>query len=193
MTRPMTGQPATVEELTKANQRADKTMNDDVPEDIKNHPLTKESLKDDDTDEKTDDEKLAELREFKENNPDLYEDNGKGGQQIAVSDDEPEMEVTENGETETLTRDEWDERRDTRTRVWDRLARNGGVYVRVARWFNDADVNKVRTGRGFYAEKTDETDKAFKFTVSARGGNHNAGTETVWVPKKAVQVYELKK
>jgi len=53
MTRPMTGQPATVEELTKANQRADKTMNDDVPEDIKNHPLTKESLKDDDTDEMT--------------------------------------------------------------------------------------------------------------------------------------------
>jgi len=62
----MTGQPETQEEFAEANRRANKSMNDNVPEDIKNHPLTKDSLKDDDTEEKSDDEKLAELREAKE-------------------------------------------------------------------------------------------------------------------------------
>lgn len=188
MTRPMTGQPKTEDELAKNTQKA----NAELSKMLENGEITKGFDDEEESDEKTRDEKLEELREFKDNNEDLYEDNGNGGQQIAVSDDETEMHVTEDGEMETFTREEWEERRDARTRVWERLARNGGVYVRVARWFNNADVNKVRTGRGFYAEKADETDKAFKFTVSPRDGNHNAGTETVWVPKKAVQLYELK-
>jgi len=179
----MTGQPATVDELAKANKRADAEDNDDIPEDIKNHPLTKESLKDD----------KNELQEFKDNNSDLYEDNGRGGQQIAVNDDDEQtMEVTEDDDTEEISRDEWDSRRDTRTRMWDRLERNGGMYVRVPRWFNDADVNKVTSGRGFFGSKVGETDDALKVEAQPTGNNHNAEAETVWVPKSVVRTYEFK-
>jgi len=191
MTRPNTGQPKTDDELTNATQRANKKMNEEeTPEDIKNHPLTKDSLKDDECDEE-DDEKLEELREFKKNNSDLYEDNGKGGKQIAVNDDK-EMKVEDfDGETITFTQDEWENDRSTRTRIWRRLERNGGVYVKVAHWFNDSDVNKVKTGSGFMAEITNSTEKAYQFEVSPNNENHNAETETVWVPKKAARVHRL--
>ena len=205
MTRPMTGQPATQDELAKANQRANKTMNDDVPDDIKNHPLTKESLKDDDADadEKSDDEKLSELREAKENGlfdgiEEIIEENDQATTdeydmvRNKNADSETELVVTDGDTEQAFTREEWDARRDTRMRTWKRMARDGAMFVRVARWFNDADVNKVQTGRGFYGHKVGETDKAFKFEVSADNGNHNAETETVWVPKKAVRVYELR-
>jgi len=186
----MTGQPATAEELTKANQRADKKMNnEEVPEDIKNHPLTKESLKDGGTEEKSRDEKLEELREFKENNQDLYD-----GLEEAVAEakeDDTEMHVTEDGETTTYTRDEWENERGTRARTWDRLERNGGMFVRVADWFTDTDVRKVKTGRGFFGHKVGETDKALKFEIGANEG-HTADVETVWVPKSAVRTHELK-
>lgn len=185
----MTGQPKTDEELTKATQRANKNMNDDVPEDIKNHPLTKDSLKDD-TDEKSDDEKLEELREFKDNNQDLYDDLEEAVEE--AQEDDTEMLVTEDGDTQTITREEWESRRDTKARTWNRLERNGGVFVRVAHWLNDADVNKVKTGRGFFGHKVGETEKALKFEVKPSNENHNAEVETVWVPKKAVRTHELK-
>lgn len=187
MTRPMTGQPNTDEELTNATQRANKSMNDDIPEDIKNHPLTKDSLKDDASDDKS----LEELREFRET---VREE---GNDELGVygepqTDDEKEMIVTDGDkEVQRFTREEWDKRRDTRMQTWDRLERNGGKFVRVARWFNDSDVNKVKTGRGFYGTLVEETEKALAFEVTAEGGNHNASTEMVWIPKKAVQVYEL--
>lgn len=191
MTRPMTGQPATDEELTNAVQEANKTMNDDVPEDIKNHPLTKDSLKDDDTDEKSDDEKLEELREFRKTAREQGNDKiGAYGE--PQTDDDTEMVVTDGDGEQTFTRDEWEAERSARTRVWDRLERNGGMFVRVAHWFNDSDVNKVKSGRGFFGHKVGETDKALKFEVSADDGNHNATVETVWVPKKAVRTHELK-
>ena len=197
MTRPMTGQPATLDELEAANKRADNDVgpkgfdeDDDMPEadSLEEYRAKKAEQRN----EKSDDEKLEELREFKENNPDLYEDNGKGGQQIAVSDDETEMVVTDNdGETTTYTRDEWDNERGTRARTWKRMARTGLMFVRVARWFNDTDVNKVQTGRGFYGHKVGETDKALKFEVPA-DSTHTAEAETVWLPKKAVRTHELK-
>jgi len=192
MARPMTGQPKTDEELTNATQRANKKMNEeDTPEDIKNHPLTKDSLKDDE-DDKTDDEKLEELREFKKNNQDLYEDNGKGGQQIAVSDkEETAMEVTEDGETTAYTREEWDSERGAKTRIWDRLERFGGSYVKVAHWFSDSDVNAVKVGDGFYGEKMDETEKAYKFVCESNSQNHTAESREVWVPKSAVRTHTL--
>jgi len=103
------------------------------------------------------------------------------------------MEVEDfDGETQTFTREEWDSRRDTRTRVWDRLERNGGVYVRVARWFNDSDVNAVKVGQGIYAEKVDETDKAYKFLCKVNSENHTAESREVWIPKKAARVHRIK-
>jgi len=198
----MTGQPETQEEFAEANRRANKSMNDNVPEDIKNHPLTKDSLKDDDTEEKSDDEKLAELREAKERGDfDELEEIAEENEQAPVweastvrnkNDDGTEMHVTEDGETQTFTREEWESRRDTRTRTWDRLERNGGMYVRVAHWFTDADVNKVTTGNGFFGHKVGETEKALKFEVNPSNENHNAEVETVWVPKKAARTHELK-
>jgi len=185
----MTGQPKTEEELTNATQEANKTMNDDVPEDIKNHPLTKESLKDDDTDEKTDDEKLQELREFRETTREQGNDRiGAYGE--PQTDDEQTIEVTEDGETQEFTRDEFKARRDTNNQTWNRLARNGGMFVRVPRWFNDEDVNKVRQGRGFFGHKVGETDKALKLEVNVES-THTAEAETVWVPKSVVRTYEL--
>jgi len=181
----MTSQPATDEELTNATQNA----NAELSKMLENGDI--ERGFNDDEDEQTDDEKLAELREFKENNQDLYEDNGKGGQQIAVSDDETEMVVTDNdGETTTYTREEWDNERGTRMRTWKRMERTGTMFVRVARWFNDTDVNKVQTGRGFYGHKVGETEKALKFEVPVES-THTAEAETVWVPKKAVRTHEL--
>lgn len=203
MARPMTGQPKTEDELTNATQRANKELSEDVPEDIKNHPLTKDSLKDDETDEQTREEKLEELREFKENSEawDELKELEEEHEQATTEDynmvrnknkDEKEMKVVDDsGEVHTLTRAEVENRRDVQTRVWDRLERNGGMYVRVARWLNDAEINKVKTGRGFYGQKVGETQKALQFEVTADDGNHNAGTETVWVPKKAVQTHEL--
>jgi len=188
MTRPMTGQPRTQDELTKANQRAAKEDDDDVPEDIKNHPLTRESLKDDDTED--DDDKLEELREFKET---VRE---QGNDKLGVygepqTDDETTMTVTdENGDTQELTEEEVNSRRDVRERTWKLLDRKGGMYVKVAHWFNDADVNKVKSGRGFHGFKTDETEKALQIEVPGTQGR-TASDETVWVPKKAVQTYEL--
>jgi len=191
MTRPMTGQPKADDELTNATQKA----NAELSKMLENGDIER-GFNDNDEEqacEKTDDQKLEELREFKENNDDLYEDNGKGGQQIAVSDengDEITMEVTEDGETQEFTRDEWDARRDTRTRTWERLARDGGMYVRVPRWLNDTDVNKVTSGRGFYGHKVGETDKAIKLEVQT-DSTHTAEAETVWVPKSVVRTYEL--
>lgn len=182
MTRPNTGQPATDDELTTATQNANASLS----EKLASGEITR-GFEDDD---KSDEEKVADVREFREN---IRE---QGNDELGVygdpqTDDETELVVTEDGETTTYTRDEWENTRGARTQTWNRLERNGGVFVRVKHWFDDADVNKVTTGRGFYAEQTDETEKAVQFKVSADGGNHNAGTETVWVPKKAVQVYEL--
>lgn len=202
MTRPMTGQPKTDEELTNAVQEANKNMTDDVPEDIKNHPLTKESLKDGEGDEKSEEEKLKELRAAKERGEfDELEQIAEENEQ-ATSDeydmvrnkneDNTGMHVAEDNETQTFTREEWESRRDTRTRTWDRLERNGGMYVRVAHWFTDADVNKVTTGNGFFGHKVGESKKALKFEVNPSNENHNAEVETVWVPKKAVRTHELK-
>jgi len=196
----MTGQPETQEEFAEANRRANKSMNDNVPEDIKNHPLTKDSLKDDDTEEKSDDEKLAELREAKERGDfDELEEIAEENEQAPVweastvrnKNDDTEMAVTEDGETTTYSREEWNARRDTNVRTWERLERNGGMYVRVAHWFNDADVNKVQNGRGFFGHKVGETEKAFQFEVGV-DSTHTAESETVWVPKKAVWVCELR-
>jgi hypothetical protein len=101
------------------------------------------------------------------------------------------MVVTDtDGETATYTRDEWEAERGTRARTWDRMERGGLMFVRVARWFNDEDVNKVQTGRGFYGHKVGETDKALKFEVPVES-THTAEAETVWVPKKAVRTHEL--
>jgi len=187
MTHPMTGQPATEDERTEATQKA----NAELSKMLENGEITKGFDDGEDSDEKTDDEKLAELREFKKNNQDLYEDNGKGGQQIAVEDDETEMVVTDNdGQTTTYTRDEWDNERGTRMRTWKRMERDGLMFVRVARWFNNEDMKRVQTGRGFYGHKVGETDKALKFEVPG-GEGLSAQAETVWVPKKAVRTHEL--
>lgn len=184
MTRPMTGQPATQDELAAANQRAD-AEDDDIPEDIKNHPLTKESLKEDDREDKN------ELQEWKEDNQDLY-DNLNEAVEEAQSNNEQTMVVTEDGETEEISQDEWNSRRDTRTRMWNRLERNGGIYVRVPQWFNNADVNKVTSGRGFFGDKVGETDDALKVEAQVTRNNHTAEAETVWVPKSVVRTYKLK-
>lgn len=185
----MTQQPKTEEELTRANRRANK-KDDDVPEDIKNHPLTRESLKDDDTEDDDDNDNLEELREFRET---VREE---GNDELGVygepqTDDETTMTVTdENGDTQELTEDEVSKRRDVRERTWKLLDRKGGLYIKVAHWFNDGDVNKVKSGRGFHGFKADETEKALKIEVPGHQG-HTAETETVWVPKKAAQTYEL--
>jgi len=192
----MTGQPETLDELQAANKRADNTVESKGFDDDDNMPEADtleeyRAKKEERRNEKSDDEKLAELREFKENNQDLYEDNGKGGQQIAVSDNEETMEVTdENGDTQELTREEVNSRRDVRERTWKLLDRKGGMYVKVAHWFNDADVNKVKSGRGFHGFKVGETEKALQIEVPGTQGR-TASDETVWVPKKAVQTYEL--
>jgi len=184
----MTGQPKTDEELTNATQKANAEISKMLENGDIERGFNDEEQSDD---EKSDEEKLEELREFKENNPDLFEDNGKGGQQIAVNDtEETTMEVTEDGETQEMTRDEWESRRDTRTRTWDRLARNGGVFVRVPRWFNDEGVNKVKIGRGFYGHRVGETEKAIKVEVPV-DETHTAEVETVWVPKSVVRICEL--
>lgn len=186
MTRPMTGQPKTEEEMTNATQRANKELTEDVPEDIKNDPMTKDSLKDD-TESFKDTDAWAELKEIEET---VDQNTGSG---INTSeDDEKEMKVVDDsGEVHTLTQEEVENRRDVQTRVWNRLERNGGMFVRVAQWFNDAEINKVKTGRGFYGQKVGETEKALQIEVSAEDGNHNAGAETVWIPKKAATTYEL--
>jgi len=185
MTRPMTGQPKTEEELAEANRRANES-DDEVPEDIKNHPLTRESLKDDDSVDDT----LEELREFKET---VRE---QGNDELGVygepqTDDETTMAVTdESGDTHELTEEEVNSRRDVRERTWKLLDRKGGMYVKVAHWFNDADVNKVKSGRGFHGFKVGETEKALQIEVPGTQGR-SASKETVWVPKKAATVYKL--
>jgi len=186
----MTGQPRTQDELAEANHRANKD-DDEVPEDIKNHPLTRESLKDDDSD---DDDTLEELREFKET---VRE---QGNDELGVygepqtdddSDDETTMVVTdESGDEHELTREDVETRRDVRDRTWKMLERKGGVFVKVAHWFDDEDVRKAKTGRGFHGRKTDETEKAIQFTTDSQQG-HTADEQTLWIPKKAVQTYEL--
>ena len=166
----MTGQPETLEELKKANRRANK----------------------DETEEKTDDEKLDELRKFRQTARD--EGNDKiGAYGEPQTDDDTEMVVSDGDDEQTFTRDEWEAERSARTRVWDRLERDGGMYVRVARWLNNADVNKVKTGQGFYGHKVGETDKALKLEVQPNNENHAATVETVWVPKSAVRTHQLKK
>lgn len=164
MTRPMTGQPATTEELTNAVQRANESMNED--------------------------DNLEELRNFREQTRELGNDEiGAYGE--PQTDDETEMVVEENDETTTYTRDEWENERGARTRTWDRLERNGGSFVRVAHWFRDPDMNKVSSGRGFYGHKIGETEKALQFEVPPTANNHNAEEETVWIPKKAARVHTL--
>jgi len=106
---------------------------------------------------------------------------------------EKEMHVTEDGETQTFTQDEWESRRDTRTRLWRSLERKDGlVWVRTADWMNDKELNKVKVGRGFYGHKVGETDKAINFEVPASPESHNAEAETVWVPKSQARIHELK-
>lgn len=205
MTHPMTGQPATEDERTEATQKA----NAELSKMLESGEITKgfddgeEEEEEEESGEKTNDEKLAELREAKENGlfdgvEEIVEENEQATTdeydmvRNKNDDSETELVVTDGDTEQTFTREEWDARRDTRMRTWKRMARDGTMFVRVARWFNDADVNKVQTGRGFYGYKTGETDKAFKFEVSADDGNHNAETEMVWVPKKAVKVYELR-
>ncbi len=214
----MTGQPRNEDEMATNTQRANAEISemlengeiergfdedDDMPEADSLEEYREKKAQERNEDEKSDEEKLAELREFKENSDafDEVEEIAEENEQATVEDydmvrnknkDETEMHVTENGDVETFTRDEWENERSARTRVWDRLERNGGVYVRIAHWFKDADVNKVKTGKGFYGKKTDETDKAYQFEVQPGNENHNAETERVWVPKKAAQVYELK-
>jgi hypothetical protein len=191
----MTGQPETLDELQAANKRADNTVeskgfddNDNMPEadSLEEYRAKKEERRN----EKSDDEKLAELREFKET---VRE---QGNDELGVygepqTDDETTMTVTdENGDTQELTEEEVNSRRDVRERTWKLLDRKGGMYVKVAHWFNDADVNKVKSGRGFHGFKTDETEKALQIEVPGTQGR-TASDETVWVPKKAVQTYEL--
>jgi len=189
----MTGQPKTEEELAEANRRANES-DDEVPEDIKNHPLTRESLKDDDSDD-SDDDNLEELREFRET---VRE---QGNDEIGVygepqtdddnDDDETTMVVTdESGDEHELTQEDVETRRDVRDRTWKMLERKGGVFVKVAHWFDDEDVRKVKTGRGFHGRKTDETEKAIQFTTDSQQG-HTADEQTLWIPKKAVQTYKL--
>ena len=199
MTHPMTGQPATEDERTEATQKA----NAELSKMLENGEITKGFDDEEESDEKTDDEKLAELREAKENGlfdevEQIAEENEQATadeyDMVRNKNDETEMVVTDNDgdDEQTFTRDEWEAERSARTRVWDRLERDGGMYVRVARWFNDADVNKVKTGQGFYGHKAGETDKAFKFEVAPNNENHAATVETVWVPKRAVRTHELK-
>jgi hypothetical protein len=101
------------------------------------------------------------------------------------------MVVVDGDETHTFTREEWEGERGTRPRTWDRMARDGTMFVRVPAWFDDEDVNKVRTGRGFYGHKVGETDEAFKFEVPVES-THTAEAETVWVPKSVVRTHELR-
>jgi len=199
MTRPMTGQPKTEEELMNATQKA----NAELSKMLENGEITKGFDDEDENDEKTREEKREEMREFKENSEawDELKELEEEHEQATTEDynmvrnknkDEKEMKVVDDsGEVHTLTREDVENRRDVQTRVWDRLERNGGVFVRVARWFNDAEINKVKTGRGFYGQEVGETEKALQIEVSAEDGNHNAGTETVWIPKKAATTYEL--
>jgi len=184
----MTGQPETEEELTNATQKA----NAEISKMLENGDIERGFNDEEQTDdEKSDNEKLEELREFVGNNQDLFEDNGKGGQQIAVNDtEETTMEITEDGETQEMTREEFKSRPDTNSRTWDRLARNGGMFVRVPHWFNDVEVNKVRNGRGFFGHKVGETDKALNLEVDVES-THTAEAETVWVPKSVVRTYKL--
>jgi len=181
MTRPMTSQPATDEELTNATQNANAELN----KMLENGDIERGF---DDEDEQTDEDKIEDLRDFREQVRE--EGNDELGVYGEPQTDEPEMEVTENGETETYTRDEWDARPDTRMRTWKRMARDDLMFVRVARWFNNEDMNRVQTGRGFYGDKVGETDKALKFEVPV-GEGLSAQAETVWVPKKAVRTHEL--
>jgi hypothetical protein len=182
----MTGQPKTDEELTNATQNA----NAELSEQLANGEIER-GFDDEDDSEKTDDEKLDELRNFRENAREQANDEiGAYGE---PQTDETEMEVEDyDGETYTYTREEWKADRSTRTRVWDRLERNGGVYVQIAHWFSDPDVNAVKVGKGFYAEKVDETDKAYKFVCEANSENHTAESREVWMPKKAARIHRLK-
>jgi hypothetical protein len=184
MTHPMTGQPATEDERTDATQKA----NAELSKMLENGDI--ERGFNDDEDEQTDEEKIQELRDFRQTARD------EGNDELGVygepqTDDETEMVVTDNdGETTTYTRDEWDNERGTRMRTWKRMERDGLMFVRVARWFNNEDMNRVQTGRGFYGHKVGETDKALKFEVPG-GEGLSAQAETVWVPKKAVRTHEL--
>jgi len=162
-TRPMTGQPRTTDSLTKAVQDANK-LDDDIEKGF------------DDDDDMPEADTLEEYRAKKAARRN--------------DDDDTEMQVTKDGETTTHTKDEWDDKRRSVKRIWNRLDRKGGVYVAVEHWFNDAKMNKVKSGRGFHAEITDETEKAYQFSVGATEGQSPTG-ETVWVPKKAVTVYKL--
>ena len=193
----MTGQPATEDERTEATQKA----NAELSKMLEDGEITKGFDDEEESDEKADDEKLAELREAKENG--LFDEVEKIAEEneqattdeydmVRNKNDETEMVVTDNdGETTTYTRDEWDNERGTRMRTWRRMERDGLMFVRVARWFNDEDVNKVQTGRGFYGHKVGETDKALKFEVPVES-THTAEAEAVWVPKKAVRTHELR-
>ena len=199
MTHPMTGQPATEDERTEATQKA----NAELSKMLEDGEITKGFDDEEEGDEKTDDEKLAELREAKENGffdgiEEIVDENEQATTdeydmvRNKNDDSETEMVVTDNdGEATTYTRDEWDNERGTRMRTWKRMERDGLMFVRVARWFKDEDVNKVQTGRGFYGHKVGETDKALKFEVPVES-THTAEAETVWVPKKAVRTHELK-
>jgi len=142
----------------------------------------------------TEEEKLEELRNFREQTRELGNDElglyGEPQTEEGDESDERQIEVTESGETENYTREEWEERPDTRIRTWERMARSGNMFVRVADWFSSEDVNRVQTGRGFYGHKAGETEKALKFNVPAREG-HTAEPEVVWVPKKAVRTHKL--
>jgi len=188
MARPMTGQPEGEDEMAKATQRANKELTEDVPEDIKNDELTRESMKDNSDTE----DAIETLRDECEKIENKLESEGKSINTGSNVNNEKEMHVTEDGETQTFTKSEWAELRGSQGRVWDGIKRRDAtVYVKTAHWFTDADTNKVSVGDGFYGKVADETEKAYQFEVSADNGNHNGSTETFWVPKSACRVHKL--
>jgi len=180
----MTGQPKTDDELTNATQNA----NAELSKMLENGDIER-GFNDD---EQTDDENLEELREFRETVREEGNDElGVYGEPQTEGGEETEMVVTEDGDTQTFTREEWESERSARTRLWDRLERFGGSYVKVAHWFSDSDVNAVKVGDGFYGEKMDETEKAYKFVCESNSENHTAESREVWVPKSAVRTHTL--